>query len=431
MKMKYHLAVAVPLLLLNLVACSSNDDAESNGNAALPVGSTSTAINDDLTRITADATAVSMARAMDVTLDDDDVSVLIQLVMADPDAGALITEIRDPDNAVIYAASLNPQTGEPGPVISEFFDSPQADNGLVSVFLPPTPELVLKAGTYRFSFVTEDDVALTRAEAFVKSAPIPDAFDQASFQAELNIWIVHPDAAFNDSAFEQTIQTTFKDSINTIMAPHLLQFATVNVLKATVAQVAQFSDINADDDEQAAAACRAMQAVTNNKLALNLVYARALTSSEGDGPAGFSPSPGIIQDDLAASGCFFVGQTAYVADLEFGFTQDLADQMMAGNILHEAGHFMSLQHPTEEAGDNFDQLMDTLECDAATYDGRDDAVFGVPGELDGVISDFECGFDGGANNFQFYSGVPQFLPFQMSADQAKVLRRHPLFVMVP
>ncbi len=419
-------SILLALALTGIAACSSDNDT----TVTAPTdNSQSTAINDSLTKITADATGVSADGAMEVTLDGDDVSVLIQLVVADPDSGALITEIRDPDGTVIYSASLDPDTGEPGPVVSDYFDSPQGNNGAVSVFLPPTPELTLKAGTYRFTFLTENDAALARAEAFVRSST--GSIDLESFQANLNIWIAHPDAAFNDQAFEQTIQTTFKDSINTILAPHSLQIATVNVLKATEAEVTRFADINAEDDEQSAEACRAMQAATTDKLALNLVYARALTSNEGGGPAGFSPSPGIILDDQAGNGCFFVGQTAYVAEPEFGFTQELADQMMAGNILHEAGHFMSLQHPTEEAGDDFDQLLDTAQCDAATYDGRDDAVFGVPGELDGVVTDFECGIAGGSKNFLFYGGVPQFLPFEMSPDQARVLRRHPLFVKTP
>lgn len=416
---------------MGVVACSSDDNTASN-NSTTPTGDNqSTTFNDDLIRIEASAAAVTTAGTMEVTLDDDDVSVMVQLVTTDPGKAALITEIRDPDDAVIYSGSLNPETGEPGPVVSEYFDSILADSGAVSVFLPPTPELVLKAGTYSFSFITEDDVALSRAEAFIKSAPASGTVDLESYQVDLNIWIAHPEAAFNGEAFEQTIQSTFKDSINSIMAPHSLQLATVNVLKASATEVARFGDINAEDDEQAAAACRALQAVTTNKLALNLVYVHALTSSDGGGPAGFSSSPGIILDDQAGTACFFVGQTAYVAEPDAGFTQDLADQMMAGNILHEAEHFMSLQHPTEEAGDDFDQLMDTPQCDAATYDGRDDAMFGVPGEVDGVITDFECGIDGGARNFLFYSGVPHFLPFDMSADQARVLRRHPLFVKVP
>jgi hypothetical protein len=431
MTLKHQLISLAPLVLVGVVACSNNDDTVSNNSTTPPVDNQSTTINDDLIRITANAAAVTAASTMEVTLDDDDVSVMVQLVTTDPGKIAFITEIRDPDDVVIYSGSLDPDTGEPGPVVSEYFDSILGDIGAANVFLPPTPELVLIPGTYRISFLTEDDVALSRAEAFVKSAPASGTVDQESYQVDLNIWIAHPEAAFNDEAFEQTIQTTFKDSINTIMAPHSLQIATVNVLKASAAEVTQFGDISAEDDEQAAAACRAMQAATTNKLALNLVYVRALTSSEGGGPAGFSSSPGVILDDQAGTACFFVGQTAYVAEPDSGFTQDLADQMMAGNILHEAGHFMSLQHPTEEAGDDFDQIMDTPQCDAATYDGRDDAMFGVPGEMDGVITDFECGIDGGAKNFLFYSGVPHFLPFEMSADQAKVLRRHPLFVKAP
>jgi hypothetical protein len=73
-----------------------------------------------------------------------------------------------------------------------------------------------------------------------------------------------------------------------------------------------------------------------------------------------------------------------------------------------------------------------IKCDAATFDGRDNSTFGllIPGKKDGAIDDFECDIDGGAKNFLFYGGVYLYLPFEMSPDQAKSLRRHPLFTRV-
>jgi hypothetical protein len=50
----------------------------------------------------------------------------------------------------------------------------------------------------------------------------------------------------------------------------------------------------------------------------------------------------------------------------------------------------------------------------------------VPGELDGKVTDHECGFCGGANNVLFWAGHKDFLPFSMTADQAWVIKRHPL-----
>lgn len=427
----YFKIVLIPLIFTGIVSCSSDNKSANNGATSPTTGNSQTeVINDELTRITANVTNVSEDRVMEVTLGENDVSIMVQLVTADPEKFVLISEIRDPNDKLIYSASIDSQTGEPTLGISEYFDSSLGGVGAASVFLPPTPLLEMMPGKYRISFLTEDDIALSRAEAFVRSALDSGAIDLEAYQAELNIWIAHPDPLFNDAAFEQTIQTAFKDSINTIMAPHALKISNINIFTASADEVGKFSEIDAEDDEESAAACQAMQAVTSNKLALNLVYVRELTASEG-GPAGFSPSPGIILNDQAEEGCFFVSQAAYVADPDIGYTQDLVDQMMAGNILHEAGHFMSLHHPSQESGNEFDRLLDTVQCDAATYDGRDNDQFGVAGEVDGIVDDFECGIDGGANNFLFYSGVPHFLPFEMSADQAKVLRRHPLFVKAP
>lgn len=423
MSFKRRIKYLSPCLLILLAACSSDDKKTALVHASQLGG--------DVTRVTADANAVSTAHELEVTLDANDVSMLVQLKLSDATAGLMFTEVRDPDGVAIYTASLDQTTGEPGPVISDYFNAPIGGDGAVSVFFPPTPELTLKTGTYHFKFATEDNVALTHAEVFVKTDPAPGDIELVPLETELNVWIVHPDAAFNGAAFEQTFQTIFKDSINTILAPHALRINTINLLKAPAGDVAKYASIDAEDDVQIAAACRAMQAKTTRKLALNLIYAQELTSDDDDGPAGFSPSPGTILDDQSASGCFFVGQTAYAAEPDQGFTQHMSDQMMAGNILHEAAHFMSLQHPTEADGLSFDHLLDTPQCDAVTYDGRDDALFGVPGVVDGEVTDFECSIDGGAKNFLFYAGVPQFLPYEMSADQAKVLRRHPLFVRQP
>ena len=99
--------------------------------------------------------------------------------------------------------------------------------------------------------------------------------------------------------------------------------------------------------------------------------------------------------------------------------------MHAGNWLHEAGHFMSLEHTTEGDGLRFDFIEDTAKCEIEVFDGRDN--LGVEGQQDGEITDHECGIEGGANNFIFFAGHPDFLPFFISEDQAWVMRSHPLF----
>ncbi|RUM94669.1 MAG: hypothetical protein DSZ28_01980 [Thiothrix sp.] len=423
--------ISVSALLIVATMLSGCSDSSSSKTPPPPTTTDSDsgdALNEDLKKRSFNVSQAESDGFIDVKIGPNDISMHITFVMKDISKTIMVTEIKDPKGTIIYKADADLDTGEINSIVSGFADTLLGDPGSMAVFLPPNPHLELMEGSYRFSIVREDNSPLKSVNALIKSIPSGQAVDQQTYKADLNIWITHPEPEFNNDAFKQLVKTEYKDSINRILAPHSLSIDTINFYTATDAEKVKFADINVEKDR--AEACLAMLPVTKNKLAFNLVYARELTSSEGEGPAGVSPAPGTLLDDTASNSCFFVNQRAYVADPAIGFTQDLVNQMMAGNILHESAHFMSLEHPTEENGDDFDFFPDTAQCDAATFDGRDNAQFGVPGEKDGIMSDFECGIDGGANNFLFYGGIPNFLPFEMSPDQAKTLRRHPLFTRV-
>jgi|GEM_PF-6823706 hypothetical protein len=426
--MKITLIPAIVVAATLLSGCSDGNSSDSKAPSPATNTESGESINEDLKKRSYDTSQAGSDGFIDVKVGPGDISMHLTFVLKDASKSMAITEIKDPKGTVIYKADIDLSTGEQESVVSGFADTTLGDVGNFAVFLPPNPNLKLIEGSYRLTFIREDNSPLKSVNALIKSIPTGKTVDEETYKADLNIWIAHPEPEFNDDAFKQLVKTEYKDSINRILAPHALSIDTIKFYTATDAEKAKFADL--DVENGLADACRAMLPVTENKLAFNLVYTRELTSSDGEGPAGVSPAPGTLLDDTASNGCFFVSQRAYVANPETGFTQDLANQMMAGNILHEGAHFMALEHPTEENGDDFDFFADTPECDAATFDGRDNATFGVPGEKDGVMSDFECGIDGGAKNFLFYGGEPHFLPFEMSLDQAKSLRRHPLFTRV-
>jgi len=422
--------ISVSALLVAATLLAGCGDSSSSKTPSSPATTDSgDVLNEDLKKRSLSTSQAESDGFIDVKIGPSDISMHITFVMKDASKAILVTEIKDPKGATIYKADVDLDTGKANSIVSGFADTILGDSGNMAVFLPPNPNLELMEGSYRFSIAREDNSPLKSVTAIIKSIPSGQSVDQQTYKADLNIWITHPEPEFNDDEFKQLVKTEYKDSINRILAPHSLSIDTINFYTATDAEKVKFADI--DVEEGLAEACLAMLPVTKNKLAFNLVYARELTSSEGEGgPAGVSPAPGTLLDDTASNSCFFVSQRAYVANPADNFTQDLANQMMAGNILHESAHFMALEHPTEENGDDFDFFSDTPQCDAATFDGRDNAQFGVLGEKDGIMSDFECGIDGGAKNFLFYGGDPNFLPFEMSLDQAKTLRRHPLYTRV-
>ncbi len=431
--MKKPLIAAVLLASSLLSACGGGNSSDPTSPPVTPPvvdpNPVESAINSELKNLSYSASKASADGFVDVEIGPNDISLHLNLLLEDASKVGFISEIRDPDNAVIYRADLDINTGDINSIVSDFADTPYGGEGDFSIYLPSSPKVEIKEGNYRFTFIREDNSPLRKVNALVKSIPAGTTVDTQTYKANLNVWIAHPEPEFSSDAFKLLVNTEYKDSINRILAPHALSIDAITFYTATDTQKQQFADLDVENGLESA--CLAMLADTENKLAFNLIYVRDLVDEDGESAAaGVSPAPGTLLDNNAGNGCFFVAQQAYVAEPENGFTQDLANQMMAGNILHEASHFMSLEHPTEANGDDFDFFDDTPECDAATFDGRDNPQFGVPGELDGELTDFECGEDGGASNFLFYGGVPQFLPFIMSLDQAKTVRRYPLFTRV-
>jgi hypothetical protein len=409
--------------LLILTSCHNNTSTTNN--------IVTTEINSQVRRLNYKPEKVNQDSYIDVEFLENDVSILLNTAVEDKSKGIVISKITDPDNNTIYKGNINFQTHVIDPIESIFVDSLYADEGDTSVFLPPTPRLQMKAGNYRFEIKRQDNEPLKKVEVFIKSVETNENVDRLSYKINMNVWVADPEITSNGdseklsfSDFKKKFRNSYKNTINQILAPHSLELDQINFYLANPAATIKYADLSED---QMAEACHEMNKVITDNFALNLGFMRSLTSG-----AGISPSPGNIMDKTASNGCFYVSHSAYIANEEVGFTEELAQQMMAGNILHESAHFLSLEHPTEETGTDFDHFDDTPECDAATHDGRDNTEdFGglIPGTKDGIISDFECGRVGGANNFLFYSGVFYYLPFVMSADQAATLRRHPLTIL--
>ena len=413
---------ASPRLLLGLVAQAAL--------VFLPVsgmGAERSSIAEDLERIILDADAVGRDGYVDLEIQRNDVSVTVQLIAQDPDSYVLIQAVRAPDGTLVYINTGDADDDDDGVVSSEMSDSVYGNYGDTAFYLPLTPRHPLAVGTYRVFIDLGENAPLQRATVLFKTAPTN--IDQSSQTLDLNVWLAHGDAAMTDRAFTTHIDQRFREVFDGVLQPHRLSVGEVEVYVADVEERAAYAVIDEHDDEQIANACRAMMSRVDGLRALNVVYVETLVSEEG-GSAGFSPVPGTILEREATNACVFVGDTAFVVAPEEGFEQFMVDELHAATVLHEGGHFMSLEHPSEITGDNFDHIDDTPECDVATYDGRNDKWTGEPGVRDGDVTDYECGFDGGADNILFYSGVIEFAPFTLSPDQAWVLRRHPLFVTV-
>ena len=406
-----------------LIACGgSSKNKSSTVSPDVKQAMTVKTLSPILKELTYDPVSLSKTGKITITLAEGDISLLLQLTSKNNNKVILITEIKDPLDNIIYSASLK-KSGNIDKVTSDYTSAILGDTGSVSTFLPTTPKMKLMAGDYIFSILSEDKTDLSSAIVYIKSNPINSDIDLTDLKFDLNVWVAHPSAEFNSAEFKATFSNQYKESFNALFSDNRLSVGDIKFFTATPDQVSKFTSL--DVEKEYGEACRAMMATTGASLSLNLAFVTELTSSEIPGIAGVSTSGSILNKDSNSS-CFFVAQSAYVADIANSFSEAQAINMQAANIIHEAGHFMGLPHTTEGDGKEFDFIDDTEQCEIAIYDGRMNTDFNVAGVIDGEVSDHECGVNGGASNFLFYAGTPDFLPFVMSTDQAWVLRRHPL-----
>jgi hypothetical protein len=169
--------------------------------------------------------------------------------------------------------------------------------------------------------------------------------------------------------------------------------------------VLQFSEGGTDADLRGL--CRAMSTSVGDVRALNFAIVDRLDGDDPDAIIEGSSAglPGTAM--LAGSDLSCVAGMASPDPDDPG--RDLFDRAVV--VWHEAGHLLGLYHTSESDGRYFDLFDDTPECHSEERDA----------DNDGFIDLYECaGFD--ADNFMFHDGDGA----TMTADQAWMIRRHPL-----
>ena len=373
----------------------STEAEDETAEAPDPTGPVS---NDDLRRIDFGAFPGGVAE-LSFTLQPGDVSAHISAVTDDPLEFITLTSIIDPNGQSLY--SLDFESFETN---SELFPVPVEDTGAVGLLLPPAPQFDLVPGEYRVVFETE-------ASGIANVAGVIKTGDINLMQAiDFNVWLVTADASLIQEAARAEMEAAMRTEVNRILSPHNMQLGKITFISATQADIDQYAQyINADE---LSPLCFAMANAVGTERSVNIALVDALLDADGndDGTAGISTGlPGSIFLAESPRSCVAAAWQIYDTYPEH-----------AANWFHEGSHFMGLPHTTESDGLSFDGFLDTPECPYDQYDTNGD----------GEVDDFECDIAGGAKNYMFYSGVPEFAPFEMSADQAWALRRHPWFYPV-
>ncbi|MEZ4669847.1 MAG: hypothetical protein R3E39_18225 [Anaerolineae bacterium] len=359
-------------------------------------------ISGDLRRVDFDGMGEDVAE-VPLTLEADDVSALLYVKAEDPSAQISLVGIYDENDEIIFEMS-----DEEGDFSNTMFGfEPVTDKGgELAVFLPGTPDSMLEPGSYLFVFQS-DGAPLSEGHAIIRSG------DVSGMQAlDITFWVVSPASELTSEESQSEFADAIRGPINDLLNPHKLEVGQINFAVGTDDDMDNFGTVNITEDDDSAVGdlCATMTDEIGTSRSLPVAIIDEFPADDTGSTTGIAYSAGnagII--DVAGSpySCVVVTWNDYATSF--------VDQ--AANIIHEGSHFMSLPHTTEQEGQTFDLFSDTPECPADQFDQ----------DGDGLVDEVECGVEGGAKNYMFWNGSEELAPFEMSADQAWVLRRHPLF----
>jgi len=406
----------VLMTVLSLVACSNDDDDDSSSSdtETTDTETTESEGSDNMSDIRIEELGSFDDEAEIVfTVKPDDVSVIFTARSASPESTVVIGSVIGPDGEPLYESNLfelfeqdiedEEELMNRMDVSAEVFNNnPLFNNGEISFFLPGAPRFPIQSGEYRVLLRSESEIAEARAVFRTGDVDAPQAID-------FNIlWLTQ-----EGTKISENIRTEFSEAVRSamdgILNPHDLSVGKIEIFDATEKLLSRFSEFNQDQDEEILALDSEATEIMGAGRAINIALVDVIVDAQGDsgyGGVAFG-APGDVFNKDAYRSFVLASWEAYGTEYV----------MQGANLLHEASHYMSLNHPTEREGKEFDIFEDTPECRAEIYDTNQD------GEMD----DYECGIEGGAKNYLFWSGIEEFTPFDMSGEQAWKLRRHPLF----
>lgn len=337
---------------------------------------------------------------LSLTLEEGDISLVLVALTDDPEETVALLTLTDPNGEVLYERAAADDEEFASPLTNATFEG----NGEMSLVLPTTPDYPLQAGEYQFTVGTLNGDAFN-AYALIRSgeADCPQVMD-------LNLWMLSEDGDISDAENYEEVEAQLREAFEAVLGRYDLALGTVNFIEASAEEQATYAQVS--EEGMGEACIELYEKVGDESRALNVLVVDALVEEGAEDSDyftfGISPAPGTLAVADSPNSCALAAWEAHEGDLtEMGMT-----------IVHEGSHFIGLQHTTEEDGQLFDILSDTAECTAEDYDADGD---------DTVDAD-ECA-DADGENYIFWG--PNSGATGMTADQAWVLRRHPLFHPAP
>jgi len=396
-------------------------------------------------RTALDAGAITARGELSVEIAPNVVSMLLSFVLEQRDSAVGITTVNAPDGAVLHDTVFEADSWDARSFSSAIAPEPLVGVGDLALLMPLSPRTPLVSGTYHVALETDPpDAVFSRVTLTVRHDDTGAVAESRPHLVDLHVHVLDPEPARLEDSVASTLDTDWRTVLDRMLVPRALASGTLTASIGAPTERARLGRL--DDERELAEACRAIrraaQAAARGEesvggrdadseapvesggvppLHVGLVAEidAALIGTDADVGAelddqsddsdlltGLSPLPGLPYEQESPNGCVFIAEQAWS-----GLERGLVVELLAANLLHELGHFAGLSHPSEADGRTFDLLDDTPRCTRADAE--------------------TCGPAGGADNIMFHSGDESALPWHLSADQAWVLRRHPLFRPAP
>ncbi|MCP4679595.1 MAG: hypothetical protein GY854_29705 [Deltaproteobacteria bacterium] len=406
--MKSNTCCAAGMLALSLVCCNEKNasmqaDASIQGDASMDSAKPDSGVASNPEDLSVEALELADAGELvevGLRVEEGDLSVLMYALSRDSQSDVAILTIRDPSGELIYELQWDAFDAWS---VSDYFAYPLVGLGAAAVMLPPVPGMVLEEGEYRVELIAPDSTLTSGAVIRKRDT------GAISFVLNLDVWLVSKESPLLEAEALASFLEELRVELDELLNVHNMAIGEISIRSASDELGDQYSEV--DVETQVEPLCQAVSQISKPGRALRLVIVDWINYLGAPCCGGVAPAaPGAILEPAAPGSCVLASYFAYGASL--------AEQ--AANFLHEGSHFMGMPHTTEMDGLSFDKYPDTPECDQDSYDEN----------ADEVVDDFECGVEGGADNYLFYGGVPEMLPYYISKQQAETLRVHPLFIPV-
>jgi hypothetical protein len=251
--------------------------------------------------------AITSDEDMVVSIEKEDISLLMAARTSILNDEIAITQIRAPGNQILY--HYDPISGEFNSLIG---NQPLiSSNGEVCLFLPSPNQPSLEVGDYQFSFATKSGMALQETKIIIRHGK-----KLGLQKLDLNLWLALENERFNDQDYLIQFESKLRKALTEQLAPLNIVPGRIECFHPAPDELDTFACVNIDYD---LADCSYMitESIENSR-ALNVALVERITQADPPVDASVNAvstgSPGMILSPNSPHACILVNYSPFEND---------------------------------------------------------------------------------------------------------------------